>query len=141
VSPGTYNLSVADQGYYPLGTAPDGTLIPVSVNVRPGLQQLPGGESYAEGWSVLVGLAAEQPAPTISLVVPPDGTTNSKVTVHGTGLLGTYSVMFGTQPATSYTVNTAGTRITAYAPFEPAGPVSLVVTTLGGSAQAIFAYT
>jgi len=79
--------------------------------------------------------------PTISRVVPPDGASGAKVTIEGTGFGGTYSVTFGTQPATSFTVNSAGTRITAYAPNEPSGPVSLFVTTLGGTAESLFGYS
>ena len=39
---------------------------------------------------------------------------------------------FGSVPATSFTVNRAGTKITAYSPPETAGTVDIVVTTPQG---------
>jgi hypothetical protein len=144
VTPGTYALSVADQGYYALGTAPDGTLTPVSVTLGPGPQQLPSGESYTEGWYVLVGLAAAQATPTITFVAPKSGPEagGTKVTITGTGLAGTYEVMFGLTAASSFTVNTAGNKIIAYSPAAPTpGPVEIMVTTLGGTAETLFGYS
>jgi hypothetical protein len=55
------------------------------------------------------------------------------VTVTGTSLEGATIVMFGFVPATSYTVNAAGTKIIAFAPAQTAGSVDIVVTGPGGS--------
>ncbi len=75
-----------------------------------------------------------QPIPVITLVKPNTAPVNgdTKVTITGTSLWAPLSVMFGMFPATGVTVNTAGTKITAYAPAEGAGTVAIVVTTPGG---------
>ena len=60
-------------------------------------------------------------------------TGGTKVVIKGTDFNGATSVRFGSAPATSYTVNKAGTRITAYSPPGAAGPVAVTVTTPGGT--------
>jgi hypothetical protein len=58
------------------------------------------------------------------------------VKIAGSDLSGTTSVMFGSVTATSFTVNSKGTKITAVAPTEPAGTVDIVVTTPAGPSLA-----
>ncbi len=60
------------------------------------------------------------------------GAGGTKVSITGSDLVGATSVVFGTVPATRFTVNTHGTKITAYAPAESAGTVDIVVTTPQG---------
>jgi hypothetical protein len=60
------------------------------------------------------------------------GAGGAKVSITGSDLGGATSVLFGSTPAASFTVNTHGTKITAYAPAEVAGTVDIVVTTSQG---------
>ena len=60
------------------------------------------------------------------------GAGGAKVVIKGSGFAGATSVLFGSVPATSFTVNGRGTGITAYAPAEPAGTVDIVVVTAQG---------
>ncbi|WP_344135100.1 IPT/TIG domain-containing protein [Saccharopolyspora halophila] len=62
------------------------------------------------------------------------------VTITGSDLSGATAVTFGGTPAVSYTV-TSNTQITATAPPRAAGPAPVVVTTPGGTSNAVsFAY-
>ena len=71
--------------------------------------------------------------PTITRIAPNTGPGGTKVSVTGTDLQGATDVLFGAVPATSYSGNASGTKITAYAPDQTAGPVDIEVTTPGGS--------
>jgi hypothetical protein len=71
--------------------------------------------------------------PTVTRVAPKTGPGGTKVSVTGTGLQGATAVVFGAVPAATFSGNTAGTKITAYAPDESAGPVDIEVTTPGGT--------
>ena len=51
------------------------------------------------------------------------GAGGKKVTIKGSDFTGASSVTFGSVPATSFTVNRAGTKITAISPSEAAGTV------------------
>ena len=77
---------------------------------------------------------AYQAVPTVSAVNPLSGPLagRSTVTITGTGLLGTSSVKFGTQAATSYSVVSA-TQVTATSPAEPAGTGDVTVATSSGT--------
>jgi hypothetical protein len=55
------------------------------------------------------------------------------VTITGSNLNGATNVWFGTTAATTFTVNTAGTEITAIAPAHAAGTVDISVTTPAGT--------
>ncbi len=89
-----------------------------------------------------LSLAVGQPSPTVTTVSPSSGpgAGGTKVTIDGTALEGTSAVAFGGLAATSYSVNGAGTKITAYAPAQAAGAVTLSVTTPGGTADASYTY-
>ncbi|MGY5129361.1 IPT/TIG domain-containing protein, partial [Streptomyces nigrescens] len=80
--------------------------------------------------------------PTLSGISPTQGTAagGTVVTITGTGLSGA-SVTFGNNPATAVTVNPAGTQITATTPAGTPGPVTVTVTTAGGSASLVNGFT
>jgi hypothetical protein len=77
-------------------------------------------------------------APVITKVKPTGGGGGggTKVTISGTNLQRASSVSFGSVAATRFTVNAKGTKITAYAPPQPAGTVDIIITTpQGGSSS------
>lgn len=83
-----------------------------------------------------IELSAEiQPAPEITLVSPPSGSVKggAVVTITGKNLNGTTSVLFGSAPATSFTVD-SDTEITATTPASARpGKVDVSATTLAGT--------
>jgi hypothetical protein len=72
--------------------------------------------------------------PSVTSISPTSGTTGggTSVTLTGTNFTGATSVLFGTVPAASFTVNSA-TSITATSPAEPAATVDITVLTPSGS--------
>ena len=82
------------------------------------------------------------PAPTVSSVSPNSGPTlgGTSVTIVGTNLTGATAVSFGGVAASSFTVNSA-TQITATTPAHATGAVNVVVTTAGGTATSVGAFT
>ena len=60
-------------------------------------------------------------------------TGGTKVVISGSGFEGATAVTFSAVGATSYTVNKAGTKITAYSPAQSAGQVDVTVTTPAGT--------
>ena len=74
------------------------------------------------------------PAPTVSAVSPSSGYSigGAVVTITGTNLSGATAVSFGSNAATTFTVNSA-TQITATAPAGSVGTVNVTVTTVGGT--------
>ena len=94
--------------------------------------------STANGVVVTAGTTTTQnfalvaPTPTITSFTPTRGRVGSTVTITGTNLTTTHSIVFNTQPATKFTVN-SGTQITATVPSgATTGPIK--VTTSGGTA-------
>ena len=101
---------------------------------------------HSGAYAVTVDRHRQRPAPTarrrspgtpsrLDHGIPPatgPGAGGTKVSITGSDLVGATSVVFGTVPATRFTVNTHGTKITAYAPAESAGTVDIVVTTPQG---------
>ncbi|MFF3953162.1 IPT/TIG domain-containing protein [Streptomyces sp. NPDC001890] len=81
--------------------------------------------------------AAAVAAPTISSLTPTQGPVEGRntVTLTGTGLTGATSVRFGTTAAAFITVSDA--QVTAIAPAAPAGPLSVTITTAGGTSAGI----
>ena len=65
-----------------------------------------------------LSLRIAQPIPTITVVRPASGPQagGTKVTITGSSLEGATSISFGDVPATSFTVNRAGTRIRVRSP-------------------------
>jgi uncharacterized protein YhjY with autotransporter beta-barrel domain len=80
------------------------------------------------------GLFTYVAAPTVTGVSPTSGPTagGTSVTITGTNFTGATAVMFGANPAASYTVDSA-TQITATSPAGSAGVVDITVTTVGGT--------
>jgi len=80
--------------------------------------------------------------PTVTSVAPTGGQYSGGVTVTitGTNLTRASAVSFGTLAASSYTV-TSATTIKAVDPATTAGPVSVSVTTPGGTAQLATGFT
>jgi hypothetical protein len=82
-------------------------------------------------------------APTGLAIDPVRGpvTGGTPVTITGTNLTGTSEVLFGTVPATPFTVSPDGTSITTTAPAQAApGPVVVTVTNPDGSGTTAFEY-
>jgi hypothetical protein len=75
--------------------------------------------------------------PALIAVSPNQGPAagGTTVTLTGTGLTGATAVTFGSNPATSYTVNSA-TQITAVTP-AGTGAVPVTVTTVGGTSNTV----
>ncbi len=73
-------------------------------------------------------------APSIKKVEPDTGSSSggTSVAVTGDGFVGVTGVMFGSTPASSFTVSSK-TGILAVSPAEPAGTVQLTVTTPNGT--------
>lgn len=112
-------------------TTPAGTAGLVDVSVT-----TPGGtDTELEAYTYVA-------APTIAGLIPTAGPTagGTLVTITGTGLTGATSVTFGGTPATSFTV-VSDTQIAATSPAAVAGPVDVAVSTVGGAATAVNAYT
>ncbi|MFJ5803077.1 IPT/TIG domain-containing protein [Streptomyces decoyicus] len=81
--------------------------------------------------------------PTLTIINPTQGPIagGTVVTINGTNLTGA-SVDFGGIPATGVSVNATGTQITAtIPPGAAAGPVTVTVTTPGGSASLVNGFT
>src|SRR5437867_1801570 len=79
-------------------------------------------------------------APTISSFSPTSGPVGTSVTINGTNLGGATSVKFGGVAAATFSVNGAGTRVTATV---PTGAVTgrITVTTPGGTATSASDFT
>jgi hypothetical protein len=71
--------------------------------------------------------------PVVTLLTPRAGPVEggTTVTINGSGFTGATAVRFGGVDAASFTVNGAGTQITATAPAHAAGVVDVVVTSQG----------
>jgi len=79
---------------------------------------------YAEYTPVIPAVAASEPNYCLT-------TGGTSVTITGNGFTGATGVMFGSTPASSFTVNSP-TQITATSPAETAGTVDITVTTFAG---------
>jgi hypothetical protein len=79
------------------------------------------------------------PAPTITALNPTSGSTagGTSVVITGTAFTGASSVKFGTNNATTYTVN-SDTQITATSPAGSAGTVDVTVTTSHGTSAIVY---
>ncbi len=92
--------------------------------------------------AVYAVVVATPSAPTITSVSPASSTTagGQAVTITGTNLGAIQSLLFGDEPATSYTV-VSSTQINAVAPANPTTASGLTLTTSAGSTTASFTYT
>ncbi len=79
----------------------------------------------------LTSYLAAHTQPTVTAVAPSTGAGGTSVTISGAGLCGATAVSFGTQAATSFTVNSLNS-ITAIAP-AGSGTVDVTVTTPEGT--------
>jgi hypothetical protein len=97
--------------------------------------------------SATIPLTIIQPQPTVTSVHKTSGPSagGTTVSIKGTDLQGASVVAFGSSDATTFTVNSAGTKITALTPEEAAGPVDVRVTDPGGtsptSSADVFTFT
>ncbi|MEU1628435.1 IPT/TIG domain-containing protein [Streptomyces sp. NPDC020096] len=82
------------------------------------------------------------PFPMLAGINPTSGasTGGTVVTITGTNLTGA-SVTIGGNPATGVSVNAGGTQITATTPARTPGPATVTVTTPGGTASLVNAFT
>ncbi len=102
-------------------------VVPAGAVSGPIVITTPGGTAASAGVFTVV------PPPAITGVAPISGPAGSSVTITGTNFAGATAVMFGGRSA-SFTVNAAGTQITATVPRLKPGAVSISVTTAGGTA-------
>jgi hypothetical protein len=110
---------------------PAGAAGPASVSVT-----TPGGTaSLANGFTYLA-------APSIASVMPNSGPTSggTAITITGTNLIGTSSITVGDAAATSVSVENS-TTVTAVTTAGKAGAGNVVVTTPGGTATSMNAFT
>jgi hypothetical protein len=85
-----------------------------------------------------VHLGSSNPAPTVSGIAPPSGSSNggTGVTMTGTGFLAGATVKLGGAAASSVVV-VSSTSITATTPAHPAGSVDVVVTNSDGQSATL----
>ncbi|MFF3765818.1 IPT/TIG domain-containing protein, partial [Streptomyces sp. NPDC001922] len=129
------NLTGATQVKFGSTNAPFTVLSPTQINATapPGTGTVqvtvvtPDGTSNGLGYTYVT-------APVIGSVTPLQGPTpgGNTVVLTGSGLAGATAVKFGNVPAASFTV-VSGTQINAVAPPGAAGPVTVEVTTPGGT--------
>ena len=120
------------------------TVLPVMIDAFPSTatRQLP--PPYAPPVALsTTTIVTPTPAPTLTGMTPASGPPSggTTVTLSGANLKGTTAVDFGTAAATTVTVAPTGTSLTARTPPHPSGPVSISVTTPGGTASSPGAYT
>lgn len=93
--------------------------------------QLPGGPLASP---TTFTVTTDPLAPTLTSFSPLTGDVGGAVTLTGTNLTGTTAVLFGSTPATAFTVNPAGTEIAATVPLGlTAGPVTIQVVNPHGT--------
>ena len=85
------------------------------------------------GTTTSAGIFSVVPPPAITGFAPISGPSGSSVTINGSNLAGATAVMFDGKSA-SFTVDAAGTQITATVPKLRLGAVSISVMTPGGTA-------
>nr|MDT0657843.1 IPT/TIG domain-containing protein [Micromonospora sp. DSM 115978] len=97
---------------------PPGAVGPASVVVT-----TPGGSADPLGYEYL----ADGSDAVVTGLTPPSGPTSggTTVTITGTGFTGAVAVDFNGLPSTGFTINPAGTIITAVSPPNPAGPATV----------------
>ncbi len=96
-----------------------------------------GTDNSTLGWmvdSVSLTSAGAPPPPTVATIAPNHGPTTGLggVTISGTNFLGTTSVVFGSVPATTFTV-VSQTSLVVTAPPQSAGWVNVTVNSVGGT--------
>ena len=104
--------------------------------VSVGTHSYPGSTTQPEQTLVESGSLPSPPTPELSGVSPNAGPTSgdTQVTITGTNLSGATAVDFGSNKATSFTVNSS-TLITATSPPGSAGDVAVTVTTPEGTSS------
>ncbi len=100
-----------------------------------------GAVTVTTGSTTLTSSQTFKVKPKIATFAPPSGPIGTLVTINGTGLTQTTSVKFGTVTATTFTV-VSDSEITADVPSGlAAGPVTISVTTSGGTANSSTKFT
>ena len=142
--PGLYSLPSSD--FNPITSGSNGGF---SANPSGGYNEVTGlgtPRAFTGGDSGLVfDMVAYDKVPSVTGVSPASGpaTGGTSVTITGTGFLGATAVHFGSNTATSFTVNSS-TQITAIDP-AGSGTVNVTVTTAGGTSASLtadqFAYS
>jgi IPT/TIG domain len=123
----------------------DSSIVVTSPVLSPGVHNLlvttPGGTSPIVTADQFTAIAAPPAAaPVVTSISPTSGPTvgGTSVSIKGTGFNGTTQVLFGTVPASSFSVSSS-TRITAVAPAQGAGWHNVFVTTPAGTSAAVTA--
>ncbi|MFI1265682.1 IPT/TIG domain-containing protein, partial [Streptomyces kronopolitis] len=130
----SYGIAVTQNGWRVYVSLNDSDLVSViDTRVRSVVDSVAVGDAPV---GVAIQYAVTLP-PTISVITPSSGTTagGTPFTVTGTNLHDAV-VTFNGAPATSVTVNTAGTSLAGITPPATAGNATVMVTTAGGSAAA-----
>ena len=94
------------------------------------------GQSWCDhDYNDAVWVAQVQQVPAVTGISPVSGpwVGGTSVTITGSGFSGATAVEFGTAAASSFSVNSAGTQITAVSPAAAAGAVDVTVVTAGGT--------
>jgi len=116
-----------NSGHQITAVSPAGSgTVNITVTTTQGVSSITPNDQFAYGF----------PAPTVTFIQPSSGDAlgGQRVTVVGTGLVGTTVVDFGTTPATRFTVN-SDQSLTATAP-AGTGTVAVTVTTPQGTSAA-----
>jgi IPT/TIG domain len=132
-------------------TVPGGTEVKLGFSEAPGVELLNWAPPLAEGTggpanfsSTGHGLllnAEVELTPVVASVLPASGSTagGNTVTITGAHLDGATNVVFGSHPATNFSVDLAGDRITATAPPSSASTVDVYVSNLHSSSKLLAA--
>lgn len=119
-------------GFTVVTTGQINAVAPPGIGTVPVTVTTPGGTSSPSVFYTYIGAPA---APALTSVVPSQGPLSggNSVTLNGSGFTGALLVLFGGNPATSFTVDSP-IRITAVAPAGPAGAAAVRVITPAGIA-------
>ncbi len=105
----------------------------------------PAGDVYVAepNANAIVRVQSHDVPTVVTGISPTSGTAfgGTPITITGTGFAGATAVSFGATPAAAYTVNAAGTRVTATSPASSTGAVNVSVTNACGTSPVTAAAT